>query len=195
MWLVQFDIRCLTFDYVDLSQLIARTEQPSDAKIARPKPKSQPPIDLDVDDLRTRITETVWIWQQALRWASGLPALDNAPARDGWRVSVAVAALLPRVQLWADLPPVGAFHDGRDEPLTWVDGFNGIERLRQLHRQARMRAGLTPKNISLPGECPQCGTHALYRRDGTDAVSCGNCRGSWTYDDYSRYVRLMIVSE
>lgn len=193
---VRIDLGLLTYDYVDLSQLIARRDQPPDARIARPKPKSQPPIDLDVDSLRADIAETLWIWQQAVSWARGLPAPDqDMAARAGWRVAFAVAALLPRVQLWADLPPIGAFHDGRDEPLTWMDGFAGIERLRMLHRRARRHAAIVPTNISLPGQCPQCSTHSLFRADGTDNVSCGNCRRMWPYDEYSLYVKLEISAE
>lgn len=187
------DVALLRYDYVDLSQLIARREGHGDAKIARPKPRSQPPIDLDVDALRTEIAQALWTWEQPVRWAAGLPPRSTSPARDGWRVDNAVAVISPRVELLASLPEIGAYHDGRDAPMTWVDGLGGLTRLRELHRYARRHTGLIVANVGLPGECPKCAAHALYRRHGCDDVTCGNCRSAWEYAEYSRYVRLMIA--
>lgn len=188
------DVSLLRYDYVDLSQLIARQDAPGDAKIARPKPRSTPPINLDVDALRSEIATTLWIWEQPVRWAVGLPPRPPAGAtRDGWTVDHAVRVIAPRVQVLAALPEIGAYHDGRDQPMAWVDGLTGLTRLRDLHRRSRHHTGLLARNVALPGECPKCAAHALSRRDGTEAVTCGNCRGSWSYEEYSRYVMLVIA--
>jgi hypothetical protein len=46
--------------------------------------------------------------------------------------------------------------------------------------------------VSLPGRCAACDGEALRREHGGDTVWCELCEARWAYDDYTRFVMLMI---
>lgn len=180
------DVYALLFDYLDLSQLIARRDGHSDAKIARPKPASTPPIDLNVDTLRSDMAVGLLGAEVGLRRALAVPVRVNLHVREGFSVQQSVSFVGPRVDALAGMDeiPLG------DAPTS---GVEVLTYLRELHRRARRVAGLSDLTIALPGPCPKCAVNALSRRDGSDTVNCGSCRHAWPWADYQKHVTLQVT--
>lgn len=177
------DINALVYDYVDLSQLIAKRNTIVESDITRPRPRSTPPIDLRIDTLRSDIALALIVAEVAVRRACQLPARPNRHVRDGFNVQQAVRVVAPRTDLLAGLDT-----DDPDEPGTALLG-----RLRALHRTARRVTGVAELRIALPGICPKCQMHALSRRDGSETVTCGGCGFAWAWADYQRHVTLQVT--
>lgn len=183
----------LPLDYLDLSQLIPRSASPTEAKIARPRPSSVPPLDLNAFTLRSDIAWTLLLWEGHVRWSENSPPRD-VRAREGFNVDVAVRHLSTRINVLAALPPIDDFHDGRDAEPYEMDGAQGLLRLHALHRRARAFCGLAKKLVKLPGECFACGVPALRREEGGDKVWCGHCRAAWAHDEYLARLRGLPVT-
>jgi hypothetical protein len=184
------DVSALVYDYVDLSQVIARRDGHSEAKISRPKPSSTPPIDLAVDTLRSDITGALLTAELVVRQALALSARPNLHVRDGFNVQQAAGLVAAHVDALAGLavPPWAAAADNMD-----LTGADLLMRLRSLHSRARRTAGLADLTVALPGYCPKCQAQALSRRDGCDTVHCGSCRFAWPWAEYQRHVTLVVT--
>jgi hypothetical protein len=172
------DVASLLYTYVDLCQHIARRDGHSEAKIARPKPASTPPIDLNVYTLRSDITAAVFAAETDLRAVYAMPPREIDNVREGFNVQAAVMYVRPRVDQLAGLP-------GGPEHLLL---------LRSLRLKARKVMGLADLTIALPGFCPKCHVQGgLTRRDGTEAVVCGSCRHAMHWSDYQKLVTLVVT--
>lgn len=151
------------------------------------------PLALDIEALRRAIYWALTVWEPPVRERAGLPDCPSGPVRDRWAVHHAAAVIVPRTAILAALPGVWGYADGLDAGPVERDGLDAIRQLRHLHRHARYVAGITRRTLRLPGWCSRCGAPALSRRDGGDTVRCETCEQTWTYDDYRRYVGLMLV--
>lgn len=183
------DVRALVWDYRDLAQRIAAG---GGAASTRSAPGPRIPIDLGVDALQRDIAHTLTVWEPPVREAAGLSPETTRGVRPGWAVATAVAVIAPRVALMSTLPASWCFQEGPEAPPALWDGLGGLEALRGLHWRARYALGVTRLVQRLPGECSACGLEALRRADGSDTVHCAGCGRRWTYDDYRRYVGLML---
>ena len=184
------DVSALIFDYLDLSQLIARRDGHSESKISRPKPASMPPIDLNIDTLRRQMAVALVDAEMMLRRACGIPVRINLHVRDGFSVQQAVSFLAPRVDALAGVSAVPGWTDEGDPP----SGVQVLLSLRDLHRTAQRVVGVTDLTISLPGPCPRCHVSALSRRNGSGTVDCGSCRYAWPWDEYQKHVTLQVTA-
>lgn len=176
-------IAALCYDYFDLSQLIPRSASPTEAKIARPKPESVPPIDVNAFTVRNDLAWTLLLWERHVRLAQR-DELRDTSGREGFNVDMACRHLGPRAPVLATLPPVADYHDGLEAPVTEEDGAAGLLRLHALHRRARAFCGLTERVVKLPGECFSCGVPALRREEAGDRVWCGYCKAACAHDEY-----------
>lgn len=185
------DTAALVRDYADLeAQIPAGGGGPTGR--AAPGPRWPVPIDLGVDALQRAIAHTLTLWEPAVREAAGLPPEQTSGVRPGWAVATAAAVIAPRVPLMSTLGPLCAFHDGWDAGPAERTGVEGLGALRALHRRARAVLGVTSIVHRLPGTCSGCGLDALRRVDGRETVYCDGCGRRWTWDDYQRYVGLML---
>lgn len=173
------DVAALVYDFVDLSQIVARRQGHSDTKISRPKPESVPPIDLAVDTLRSDIERTLLLAEEQVRVTQRLPVRGGtANARAGYNVDQAVKIILPHLDALAGT----------------ILGVEVISELQWLHRQARKLLGRIELKVALPGACPKCKViSSLSRRDGSDTVSCGSCEHRMTRDQYQKAVTLVVT--
>lgn len=182
------DVAALVYDYVDLSQIIARRDGQTEVKIFRPKPASVPPIDLGVDTLRSAIMGELLTGELAVRSAVKLPARVNLHVRDGFNVQQAATVVAKHVDTLAGLASVPAWVDN-----TESSGVQVLTGLRSLHRRSRGAVGLLDLTIALPGYCPKCRAQALSRRDGSDTVHCSACSFAWSWLQYQRHVTLVVT--
>jgi ribosomal protein L37AE/L43A len=187
------DIAALPADYVDLKQDLERRCGMSETKIARPNPTSVEPIDLFVDELCADIAWTLTVWEIPVREAARL-APEARQVRPGVAVAAAAALLSTHIEVLAALPATVGYADGLAAGPVLRSGRDGIDALRKLHARARTRLGITLRVFRLPGDCSRCGRWALRRLDGSNTVWCDNCRQTWTYDDYCKYVNLTTAS-
>jgi hypothetical protein len=189
--LARRDVASLTADYHGLSTVLdgrsaghgTRVSGSVDAGVL---------VDLGVDELMRDIHHCLTVWEPPVREVAGLPPERTRGVRHGFAVAVAVGVLAPRIAILAALPPVWGYADGLDAGPVCRDGVDAISSLRSLRRRCRHRLGLTTLINSLPGECSGCGAAALRRRDGSDTVRCDMCRQTSTYDEYRRYVGLIL---
>lgn len=186
----QRELNLLRYDYVDLSQLIGKSDGSSDVKISRPKPESSPAIDLAVFTLRSRIAVSCRQAEDALRVMHGFPPI-SLRMREGYRLADSVFFLSPRVDDLARMPLVlgewgddGAALDGPQVLLLF--GF--------LHRRARRVCGLDPRVVGVPGHCPSCSATALRRHDDDpERVWCGFCQVRLSREDYFAAQRMQFA--
>jgi hypothetical protein len=183
------DIAALPADYVDLKQDLERRSGISETKISRPNPTGVEPIDLFVDELCSDICWTLTVWEIPVREAARL-APQAAQVRPGVAVAAAAALLSTHIRVLAALAPTVGYADGLVAGPVLRCGRDGIDALRALHRRARAHLGITAQVFRLPGDCSRCNAWALRRKDGGDDVWCDNCRRTWTYDDYCKYVNM-----
>jgi hypothetical protein len=185
------DIRSMPRDYRDLAQRLA----PGARFLAeRPGGGGDPPapIDLRVDALMREIHHALTVWEPAVREFAGLSPERVGRVRAGFAVLTAARIIAPRTHTLAALPPIACYAEGFGVAPVVRDGIAAVGQLRALHRRARLVLGLTRLVQHLPGECSKCGAAALRRNDGSDTVHCAHCGRSWTYDDYRRYVCLIL---
>lgn len=178
-------ITALTYDYVDLEQLIGSAGPAGEPVSGTREPKIL--INVAVEALQRAIWRDVTTWEDAIRDHA---RLSDPPVRvrDGHAVQRAVGVIGAHLVLLANLGPVVVWGTGAAE----VDGAAGILAMARLHRSARSMLGVTRETTSLPGECSACSRHALRRDAGSDTVHCGLCGARWPIDDYERYVALSL---
>jgi hypothetical protein len=186
-------LSALVFDYVDLSQIIARRQGHSDAKIARPKPESVPPIDLTVDTLRSDIAWGLRSCEFVLRDARRQRVVNLGPSREGHRVQRAARLVTAHLDEFAGLPLPAWFPLDGDDDGAAVLGADALLSLRRLHERARRLLGITDLVISLPGYCEVCRSATLRRRNGSDTVHCGACLDAQTWPEYQARVKLAVT--
>lgn len=189
--LVEAAVLELPRDVYDLSQAIARHNAPQERSGATNKPGSKPPINLLIDALRSQIVYTASVWEEVVRDHANLPPRRAGAMREGPSIVCSVRILAPRVDLLAALPHADGYFDGTEAGIVRRRGMDGIRRLVGLHEIVRRALGHTTSVVRLPGACA-CGAEALRREHGSDTVWCDICERRWTYDDYTRFVRLML---
>lgn len=185
-------IDALPHDYLMLSRDLIKTGGTPDEAIARPKPKSTPPLDLGVDDLMRRLVWTAGIWEFHVRDHLGLQELPMESMRPGWLLNRAALCLVRHLPDLIRLPPVLAYLDGPDHDPVNRDGIDAALTFVHLHRRALARLGLVEPVFQLPGPCPGCNAPALRRVAGREHVWCEQCKRSWPYTEYQRYVALVL---
>jgi hypothetical protein len=193
------ELNLLRYDYVDLSQLIARADGHSEVKISRPKPESVPTIDIGVFTLRSAIADVCADAERELRRHLGMPHL-SVKVREGYGLSDAVSFLHPRVDDLARMPPKGALWGFQgpqmadaDPSPSYLDGAQVLALFSELHRRARRVCGLDPRTVRLPGECPSCSVPSLRRTDDEpDRVWCAACKLQFTHSDYIAAQTMML---
>jgi hypothetical protein len=185
------DIGALTWDYARLESLL-----PSPARALRApitgRREAPCPVDLGVDALQRAIHGTLTAWEPAVREAAGLPPERASGVRHGWAVAAAVDVMAPRTALISSLAAQWGFFDSPEGDPVFRDGCDALRTLRRLHWRAGSLLGGGRLVHRLPGECSGCGAGALRRADGSETVWCGICQRRWTWDDYRRYVSLIL---
>lgn len=177
------ELNLLRYDYVDLSQLIAKQGGLSEAKISRPKPESSPTVDLSVLTLRSEMTDTAMWAEFRLRTHLGM-LHTSAPVREGYGLSQAVYFLEPRVDALARMPAADGHLSGAE--LLLLVGM--------LHRRARKVCGLDPRTIQLPGLCPSCSVPSLRRHDDDpERVWCAACNMQLAKEAYYAAQRMQFA--
>lgn len=177
------ELNLLRYDYVDLSQLIAKSGGLSEAKISRPKPESSPTVDLSILTLRSEIWGTAAWAENALRTHLGMLRVPTK-VREGYGLSDAVFYLEPRVDALARMPAV----DGD------LSGAELLLMLGELHRRARRVCGLDPRTIQVPGWCPSCSVPSLRRHDDDpERVWCAACNLQLAKEDYYAAQRMQFA--
>jgi hypothetical protein len=185
-------LNLLRYDYVDLSQLIAKRGGVSDAKIARPKPGSVPLIDVEVFTLRSDIAGVARHAELGLRRHLGGAAYAPENVREGYALSSSVAYLSPRVDDMARMPAILGLWAA--EVPSRLDGAGLLVLLGDLHRRARRVCGLEPKIIGLPGDCPRCAMTLLRRYDDDPGrIWCGFCNLQMTGHEYHQAQRMVFA--
>jgi len=187
------ELNLLRYDYVDLSQLIARKDGHSEAKIARPKPGSVPPVDVEVFTLRTVIAGAARSAELGLRRFLGMmPVPESVLVREGYGLSASVSYLEPRVDDVARMGPfVGLW--GSEGP-SLADGAQVLVLVGVLHRRARKVCGIDPKTIRVPGTCPSCSVPALRRYDDDpERLWCQACKLQLGRQEYQAAQRMLFT--
>jgi hypothetical protein len=196
------DLRALLYDYVDLEQL----HYPSLAQALTGQPNGSPapamPINGNAEALQAEIVWALTTWEREIRVAQRLH--QPPAARPGRAVHRAVHTLTDRTRALATLPPRQVRPAGVEDPPQTMDGGDALAHLSDLHRRARAMLGRTRRVFWVPGECPSCDATPepgvpgpLYRSEPRDEgdeppVVCDRCGETRTYDDYERYVRMLV---
>jgi hypothetical protein len=181
----------LRFDYLDLSQLAAKRDGHSEAKISRPKPESSPTIDLDIFTLRSQMVELARAAEESVRIRLGMLHTSPAKVREGFALSSAVHFLYPRVDELAVTPAVPAYWD---DDLADLSGAQTLFVFGVLHRRARRVCGVDPKTIAVPGFCPSCSAPGLRRHDDDPLrYWCTVCNTQLAQQDYYAAQRMQFA--
>jgi hypothetical protein len=189
--LARRDVAALVWDYADLEHRIPAGGGGLNTRVSGHRDPPTP-IDLGVDALQRAIAHTLTVWEPPVREAAGLPRERTRGVRPGWAVAAAAGVIAPRVALMSTLGPVSGFHDGWDAGPVDHTGLDGLAALRRLHGRSRAILGATRLVHRLPGACSGCGMEALRRQDGRETVYCAACARRWTWDDYRRYVGMVL---
>lgn len=183
------ELNLLRYDYVDLSQIVAKKDGHSETKISRPKPESSPPLDLEVLTLRSQIADVVHEAELAVRLHL---RMNHAylPAREGYLLASGIAYLSPRVNDLARVP-------GLPNPCGVDEVLNGRQILvliGALHRRAQRMCGITPRTLTVPGSCPRCRGPSLRRHDGDpEQIWCATCNMRLSKPDYYAALRMQFA--
>jgi hypothetical protein len=184
-------IAALTWDYAALEALLPTPAVTLRTPISGRR-EAPCPVNLGVDALQRAIHAALTAWEPAVREAAGLPPERAAGVRPGWAVAAAVDVMAPRTALISTLAAQwGYFDSGEGEP-SLRDGCDALRAFCRLHWRARALLGGGRLVHRLPGECSRCGAEALRRADGSETVHCAGCSRRWTWDDYRRYVSLIL---
>lgn len=208
------DTRLLVLDYVDLEQMIPRSL--SQALDGQPAGNPGPPIPLALapEALQAEIAHLLGVWETEVRAACNLsePAQHGpnlpwhttvskrpppAKVRAGALVQRAVTILAPRMPALARIDTAVVQPRGVEDEWQDVPGWQAVLALSDLHARARSLLGRTRRTRLLPGDCSECGAADLrqdeprFAEDPCD-VYCGACATTWTYDQYARYVELLV---
>lgn len=209
------DIRALLYDYVDLEQL--QLPVLSQALDSQPKGKATPPIPLKVEPeaLMAEIHYVLTMWEDELRSATGLP--ERQPyVRHGANVQRALAIINPRTRALSRLPATTVYPTGPDGDPEDLTGADAVLHLSHLHKRARAMLGRTRRTFWVPGDCWRedcCQAHAAAVAKDPDAIGkflsrsepsfeqeetpiyCRYCGTSRSYDDYQRYLGMLVWPE
>lgn len=190
----EMELNQLRLDYVDLSQLVPRSQIHSDSQIHRPKPESSPPINVGVFTLRGEIAYVVRLGADALRRDLGSSVPRGLPVREGFGLDTDIRYLVPHVEDLAELGPITAcwaMDDPTPIPLT---GVQILALFSLLHRRARRVLGLASRVLTIPGSCPRCAVSALRRSDDdAEKVWCNNCQVRISRGDYLDHMKLLVT--
>lgn len=189
------ELNWLRYDYVDLSQLIPKSDSRNDeADIFRPKPESSLPLSMSPFHLRARIAYLMLLTERTLRMWLGdsLPSM-GLPVREGFALDAAVRYLHSRLDALVGIGGVVDRWEGDGALTKDLSGLEVLLELRRLHRQARVMCGVDSRTITVPGDCPACSVPSLRRSaDDADKVWCRHCRMAMTSDDYLRRMRMQF---
>lgn len=191
-------LNLLRYDYIDLSQLIPKSDQRNDeAAIFRPKPESSPPISMPIFNLRAELAYVVLLTEREVRrFVSDEPAYRLEPSREGYTLDRALAYLQRAVENLAQMPATSAYWDPDEPDRLTMDGPQVILHLGAIHRRSRRACGLDARKITVPGDCPNCLATSLRRmEDDPDKVWCVNCRASFTGSEYKAAMRLDLSAD
>lgn len=151
------------------------------------------PINYGAAALAGEIAYTAVVWEITVRDRARLAetVMNRWPVYGD--LNRAVRTLTAHYSVLIALPATDHF-DYDDKPIT-CDGVEGILALETLHRRARSMVGVTVRETTVPGICSvaNCGRQELRHRDGSNTVHCGNCRATWTWDEYQDAVALVPV--
>ena len=187
----QRDIADLELDYRDLGDALGVA---GGGGGGRTTDRHSTPLRLEVDALMREIFWQLTVWEPAVREAARLGPESSGNVRMSWAVATALAVIVPRVDVLAALPLTWCYADGWSAGPVPRTGVDAVVALQALHRRARSMLGTSTLVMRLPGDCSACGSLALQRIAGSDTVSCAVCERSWAYDDYRRYVRLILAA-
>lgn len=192
----EMELNQLRLDYVDLTQMLPRTQVLSDANIHRPKPESSPPMNIGVFTLRGEIAYVVRLAADALRRELGSSVPRGLPVREGFGLDTDVRYLVPHVEDLAALAAVRA-HWAIDAPESLdLDGTQILALVSLLHRRARRVLGLRAKVLAVPGTCPRCGVSAFRRSDdNVDLIWCHNCQLRIARGDYLDHMKFLLTGD
>ncbi len=187
-------LHLLKYDYLDLSQLIPANPAPSEAKIARPKPASRPPMDMNIYVLRGQIAYTLFTAADALAQFLGDTGPGWRDMREGYAVTVNVSYLHYRVPDLARMPRTERAWDLQTDVVNALSGPEVMVLFSLLHRRARKACGLDAKLITVPGYCPKCNVPSLRRADDNPGkISCAGCRHAMSEQDYLAAQRVVFT--
>lgn len=189
------ELNLLRYDYVDLSQLVARADGHSDTKISRPKPESVPPIDMGIFTLRGQIAYTLMITDRSVREYLGeRQQSGELTVREGFAVDRSIRYLQPRVYELGEMPATWHHWDMTGEHATELTGPQAMLLLSALHRKARRACGLEARSIAVPGYCGSCQAPALMRADDNpERIWCRQCRATVTSSEYLAQQRMVFA--
>lgn len=207
------DIALLPHDYVDLEQQLPPSL--GEWSDGQPRGSGEPPAPLrtHVEALQREIVHVTTTWAAELRSRTNLVELPTRGVRDGWALQRAVDTLAPRVRMLAQLPPTAVFPTSVEDTPQDVAGWEAVLQLAELHHRARtLILGRGRRRFWVPGECWQEACAEAHRQavvDGTPRgewlwrsepsfardeppVYCRYCGQYRTYDEYRRYVELLV---
>lgn len=81
--------------------------------------------------------------------------------------------------------------DGTEFDHVVFDGPQLALQLVDLHRRARVLAGVARGRDRMPVPCPRCESAELGRWHGEDTVNCLACGSIWTESDYRRLTLVL----
>lgn len=207
------DIRLLPYDYVDLEQQLPPSL--GEWSGGQPRGSGDPPAPLrvHVDALQREMVYVATLWAAELRTRHYLAELPTRGVRDGWALQQAVHTIVPRLRLLAQLDPVAVYPTGVEDEPRDVPGWEAVLHLQALHHRARtLILGRGRRRFWVPGECWEPACAEAHR----EAMAAGTPRGEWlwrsepsfardeppvycrycgqyrTYDEYRRYVELLV---
>jgi hypothetical protein len=186
------DLMALPRDFADLEALLPASTAGALRTRVSGSGEAPSPLNLGVDALQRAIHAAVTAWEPAVREAARLAPERTRGVRDGWAVAAAVDVMAPRTALISTLAAQWCLQDGVETGPVFRDGCEALRAFRGLHGQARAILGVRRLVHRLPGECSRCGLEALRRPDGSESVFCAGCGQRWTWDDYRRYVSLIL---
>lgn len=184
-------IRALPDDHQHLTNAIGRRTQTADGPANANKPQSTPPINLQIDAVRTRLVYTAALWEEILRDHCRLSPRRTGTMREKQSLIQSVRILAPRINVLAALPQTDGYFNGPECGMVRRDGMEGLRDMARLHTGIQHTLGHTTATIRLPGIC-SCGAQQLTRQTGTDTVTCTACGGAWTYAEYTANIRMLI---
>lgn len=145
-----------------------------DRDTIRTSRNSTAPLRLDVHDTRTRFTDCISGWEDAVRTHYNQPTNQPVNITDACRY------------LTAQLPRLDRDDTANDLLLSmW-------EELDDLVREAHQVAPWRPADRHLNGiPCPNCSRTTLTITDGSVDVTCQTCEKQWTREQYDRWTALL----
>lgn len=189
------DINTLVYDWIDLEQLQAPSlSQAMDTQPGTHDPNPMP-LAAGPEALQAEIVHTLTTWEEIVRDYCHLSAPTET--RPGPAVHRAVTVIAPRVAQLATIGPTTVYPTGCEDTPTDMHGWQAVLHLSALHHRARGMLGRTRRTMTVPGTCSSCNRDNLRRdeprHEGDPCpVYCPHCATTWTYDEYERYVMMMV---